>query len=409
MIKISNRVDTTLPYETFPSCVIDGKTTLRRRRRSQDITFGPVLAGGLFVIAALLAGGCSGKKTVPIPPVPVTVAQALVQHEPLSLNAIGFVEPIESVSIKAQVGGVINQVSFAEGQDIRAGQVLFQIDPRPFQVALDAALAQLARDKSQAANAETQAKRYADLVKKDYVTQEQSDSVRTQAEMFRSTVRVDEAAVAQARLNLDYATIKAPISWRTGSLLVKRGNVVKANDATLVVINQINPIRVSFSIPGDQLPQVQKYAARDKLEVHVQASRNGGNYEVKGYLTFLDNAVDPQTGTVTLKAECPNQANSLWPGQFVDTELVLTIEAAVLTVPAGAVVTGQDGTFVFVVGPDKTVRKQAVKINRTLDSIMVIDKGLKAGDTVVTDGQMRLLPGAAVQVNSSLADKGRTL
>jgi len=409
MIKISNRVDTTLPYETFPSCVIDGKTTLRRRRRSQDITFGPVLAGGLFVIAALLAGGCSGKKTVPIPPVPVTVAQALVQHEPLSLNAIGFVEPIESVSIKAQVGGVINQVSFAEGQDIRAGQVLFQIDPRPFQVALDAALAQLARDKSQAANAETQAKRYADLVKKDYVTQEQSDSVRTQAEMFRSTVRVDEAAVAQARLNLDYATIKAPISGRSGSLLVKRGNVVKANDATLVVINQINPIRVSFSIPGDQLPQVQKYAARDKLEVHVQASRNGDNYEVKGYLTFLDNAVDPQTGTVTLKAECPNQANSLWPGQFVDTELVLTIEAAVLTVPAGAVVTGQDGTFVFVVGPDKTVRKQAVKINRTLDSIMVIDKGLKAGDTVVTDGQMRLLPGAAVQVNSSLADKGRTL
>jgi multidrug efflux system membrane fusion protein len=338
----------------------------------------------------------------------VTVTQALLQPEPLSLNTIGFVEPIETVSVKAQVGGVINRVSFSEGQDVRAGQILFQIDPRPFQVSLDAAMAQLARDKSQAANAETQAKRYADLVKKDYVTQEQYDSVRTQTEMLRSTVRVDEAAVAQARLNLDYATIKAPISGRTGSLLVKRGNVVKANDATLVVINQINPIRVSFSIPGDQLPQVQKYTTQGKLEVHVQASRNGNSSEVKGYLTFLDNTVDSQTGTVTLKAECPNKANSLWPGQFVDTELVLTIEAAVLTVPTGAVVTGQDGTFVFIVGPDKTVSKQAVKINRTLDSIMVIDKGLKAGDTVVTDGQMRLLPGAAVQIKSSLVDKGRT-
>lgn len=377
------------------------------RLKGHGIPFGRRLAGGLFVIAALLAGGCAGKKAAPIPPVPVTVAQALVQREPLSLNAIGFVEPIETVFVKAQVGGVINIVSFLEGQDVRSGQILFQIDPRPFQVALDAALAQLARDKSQAANAETQAKRYTDLVKKDYVTQEQYDSVRTQAEMFRSTVRVDEAVVAQARLNLDYATIKAPISGRTGSLLVKRGNVVKANDATLVVINQINPIRVSFSVPGDQLPQVQKYAARGKLEVHVQASRNGSSSDVKGYLTFLDNTVDPQTGTVTLKAECPNQANSLWPGQFVDTELVLAIEAAVLTVPAGAVVTGQDGTFVFVVGPDKTVSKRAVKINRTLDSVMVIDQGLKAGDTVVTDGQMRLLPGAAVQIKSSLADKGR--
>jgi len=408
MTEILNRVDTVLPYESSQSGGAGGKKPFGFRRRGHGLPFGRGLAGVLFAIAALLAGGCGGKKAVPILPVPVTVAKALVHAEPLSLNAIGFVEPIETVSVKAQVGGVIDRVSFSEGQDVQAGQILFQIDPRPFQVSLDAALAQLARDKSQEANAETQAKRYADLVKKDYVTQEQYDSVRTQAEMLRSTVRVDEAAVAQARLNLDYATIKAPISGRTGSLLVKRGNVVKANDATLVVINQINPIRVSFSIPGDQLPQVQKYVARGKLEVHVQASRNGSSSEVKGYLTFLDNTVDSQTGTVTLKAECPNKANSLWPGQFVDTELVLTIEAAVLTVPAGAVVTGQDGTFVFIVGPDKTVRKQAVKINRTLDSIMVIDQGLKAGDTVVTDGQMRLLPGAAVQIKSSLADKGRT-
>jgi multidrug efflux system membrane fusion protein len=409
MKEILHRVETAVPNGFIQCRGNGGQKSFGFRMIGHGIPCGRGLAGGVMLIIALLASGCSSKKAVSIPPVPVTVAQAMLQPEPLSLNAIGSVEPIETVSVKAQVGGVINKVSFLEGQEVRAGQDLFQIDPRPFQTALDSALAQLARDKSQAANARTQATRYADLVKKDYVTQEQYDSVRTQADMLRSTVQVDEAAVAQARLNLDYATIKAPISGRTGSLLVKRGNVVRANDATLVVINQINPIRVSFSIPGDQLPQVQKYAARGKLAVHVQSSRNGGGSEVKGYLTFLDNTVDPQTGTVTLKAECPNQANSLWPGQFVDTELVLTIEAAVLTVPAGAVITGQEGTFVFIVGRDKTVRKQAVKINRTLDSIMIIDKGLKAGDTVVTDGQMRLLPGAPVQIKATLADKGRAI
>jgi multidrug efflux system membrane fusion protein len=393
MKKLSIAANMTLPHE-----ISSGRT----------FPFGTILASAVVVLLALLAGGCAGKKTMPVPPVPVTVARAEIKPEPLSLNTIGIVEPIETVSIKAQVGGVITHVSFAEGQDVQAGQALFQIDPRPFQVSLDAALAQLSRDQAQAANSATQAKRYADLVKKDYVTQEQFDSVRTQAEMFLSTVRVDEAAVAQARLNLEYATIRAPISGRTGSLLVKRGNVVKANDATLVVINQIDPIRVSFSIPGDQLPQVQKYAARGKLEVHVQASRNGDKTQVKGTLSFLDNSVDAQTGTVALKAECPNKGNTLWPGQFVDTELVLTIEASVLTVPTGAVVTGQDGTFVFVVGRDKTVSKRPVVVSRTLDSVMVIDMGLKAGDLVVTDGQMRLLPGMEVQIKSNPAGKGRT-
>lgn len=376
--------------------------------RNRGAGLGFAAAVLLVTFLALLAGSCGGKKKLPVPPVPVTVATAVIRAEPLSLNTIGFVEPIETVSIKTQVGGVIDRVSFSEGQDVRAGQVLFQIDPRPFRVALDAAQAQLARDRSQAANADIQAQRYADLVKKDYVTREQSDSARTQAEMLRSTVRVDEAAVAQARLNLDYATIRAPISGRTGSLLIKRGNVVKANDATLVVINQIDPIRVSFSIPGDQLPQVQKYAARGKLEVHVRPSRDNGGSEVKGILSFLDNAVDPQTGTVTLKAECPNKERSLWPGQFVDTELVLAVEDAVLTVPAGAVVTGQDGNFVFIVGPDHTVSKRPVTVNRTIDNTAVIDQGLAAGDTVVTDGQLRLLPGTAVQVKPGPAELGRT-
>jgi multidrug efflux system membrane fusion protein len=361
-------------------------------------------ACGLLVATVLLTG-CSGRKSASPAPVPVTVGRVVVQPEPLSLNAVGTVEPIETASVKAQVGGVITKVSFSEGQNVRAGQLLFQIDPRPFEVALDAATAELGKDKSQAENAEIQAKRYADLVKKDYVTQEQYDAARTQAEMLKSTVQVDEAAVEQAKLNLGYASIAAPISGRTGSLLVKRGNVVKANDAVLVVINQMRPIRVSFAIPENQLPLVRKYASRGKLEVHVKTSSDSSRSEFKGRLVFIDNEVDPGTGTVTLKADFSNEGGSLVPGQFVDTELVLTIEPAALTVPAGAVVTGQEGTFAFVVRPDKKVEKRPVRVNRTLNNTVVVDEGLKPGETVVTDGQMRLVPGATVAIKSAPSEK----
>lgn len=360
----------------------------------------------LFATAVALTG-CSGKKSASMPPVPVTVAQVATKSEPLSLNVVGTVEAMETASVRAQVGGVITKVSFVEGQYVPAGHVLFQIDPRPFQTALDAALGQLARDKSQAENAKIQAERYADLVKKDYVTQEEYDAARTQADALGSTVQVDEANVEQARLNLGYASVTAPISGRTGSVLVKRGNVVKANDAALVVINQISPIRVSFAIPQDQLPLVQKYASRGALEVHVWTSRDSSRSEVKGRLVFLDNEVDPSTGTVTLKADFSNEQGSLLPGQFVNTELVLTVEPEALTVPAGAVVTGQDGTFVFVVRSDKKVEKRPVRVNRTLNNTVVIDQGLKTGETVVTDGQMRLVPGATVAIKSSPSKSSR--
>jgi membrane fusion protein, multidrug efflux system len=363
---------------------------------------------GLAVLATLLIStACGRAKQGPPPTVPVTVAKASIQPEPLSLKVVGTVEPIESVAIRAQVGGVITQITFTEGQDVKAGQLLIQIDPRPFKASLDAAQAQLAKDKAQAANAEIQAKRYEQLVAKDFVTKEQYDGARTQAEMLASSVQADEAAVEQARLNLAYAALAAPISGRTGSLLVKKGNVVKANDAPLVVINQMQPIRVSFAIPGGQLPLVQKYSAGGPLKVQVRPSRDGKDAELEGALVFVDNAVDSSTGTVTLKGEFGNGEGYLWPGQFVDTELVLAIEPKALTVPAVAVVTGQEGPFVFVVTGDAKVEKRSVKVNRTVDSTAVIDEGLREGETVVTDGQMRLVPGSVVEVKAGPASERR--
>jgi multidrug efflux system membrane fusion protein len=366
-----------------------------------------------LILSAVVIGvgltGCGGREARRMPPVPVTAAQVKIQSIPLVLDFVGVVEPIETVAIKAQVGGVITHVNFSEGQEVREGQLLFQIDSRPFQVSLDAAEAQLARDKAQAANAEIQAGRYADLVQKEYVTQEQYDAARTQAEMLKSVVQADVAAVEQAKLNLAYASITAPISGRTGSLLVKKGNVIKANDAVLVVINQMRPIRVSFSIPGDKLPLVRKYSAHSRLEVIIKSSRNGDSGETKGYLSFFDNTVDTTTGTVVLKAEFGNEKGSLWPGQFVDTELVLTVEPSVLTVPAGAIVTGQEGTFVFVINAGKKAEKRLVKLNRTLDGTAVIDEGLKDGEIVVTDGQMRLVPGAVVEIKSDIHAKRKNL
>ena len=358
------------------------------------------------VVAFALAG--LGAKAPPkLPPAPVVTAVAVVQPMALSLVAVGSVEPIESVAVRPQVGGAITRVAFAEGEDVKAGQLLFQIDPRPLQAALAAAQAQLARDQAQAANADAQAARYERLVAKDFVTKEQNDAARTQAAVSAAAVQADEAAVQQAKLNLAYASVSSPVAGRAGGVLVKKGNVVAAGGTPLVVVNQITPIRVTFAVPGSQLPLVQKYRAGGALEVRVRASRDGAGDQVAGRLTFVDNAVDPATGTVALKAEFANADGALWPGQFVDAELVLAVEPQALTVPAAAVVTGQEGPFVFVVGADKKVEKRPVKVNRTVGQVTVLDAGLQAGETVVTDGQMRLVPGAVVEVRTGQADQGR--
>ncbi len=360
-----------------------------------------------IMLAMSVLAGCSKEKARQIPPAPVTTAQVALQAQPLALNVVGLVEPIESVAVKPQAGGVITGVHFMEGGDVRAGQLLFRIDPRPYQAALHAAEAQLARDSSQAVYTAMQAQRYAGLSEKDFVTREQYEQASTQAEMFKAALKVDQAAVEQARLNLGYTAVTAPISGRAGALLVKRGNVVSPNGPALVVINQMDPIRVGFAIPGTELPLVQKWAAGGTLTVHVRPSRNGGGEEqMTGRLSFLDNAVDAATGTVALKAEFANEKEQLWPGQFVDVELVLTIENEALTVPVSALVTGQEGTFVYVVTADNRAEKRAVKVNRTLGGIIVLDGGVQAGEQVVTDGQVKLVPGARVELRKGTAAGG---
>jgi multidrug efflux system membrane fusion protein len=357
----------------------------------------------VIVLALLLvSAACSGKKTGAPPPVPVLAAAVEVRPVPILLTAVGTVEPIQSVAVKAQVDGVITRVGFIEGEEVKAGQLLFQIDHRPYQAALDQAKAQLARDQSQAANAQTQAVRYSDLAAKDYVTKEQSEGVRAQADALSSVVRADEAAVEQARLSLAYASVASPISGRAGAVLLKLGNVAKANDEPLVVVNQIAPIRVSFAVPADRLPDVQRYRAKGELDVLVTPSRDGLGDPVKGRLTFVDNAVDDRTGTVILKGEFANGAGLLWPGQFVDAKLLLTVQPEALVVPQAAVVTGQEGTFVFVIKGDGTVDKRLVKVDRTVDGMAVVSEGLSPGQSVVTDGQVRLLPGAKVELKAGL-------
>jgi multidrug efflux system membrane fusion protein len=357
----------------------------------------PALA---VVTAALLASGCSKAKPPAKRPVPVTVATAQRGAVPYLVIANGAVEPINTVSVQSQVTGVLTQVFFKEGDDVAAGQKLFQIDSRQYEADLRQAQAVLARDEAQAANAKRDAERYAALVSKDYVTKAQADQAAAAAAAQQAVVEADRAAVESARLNVEYCTITAPISGRTGSLLVRAGNLLRGGTSSpLVVINQIRPIRVRFAVPQAQLPDVQRYVKKGTIRVRV--TPNGGGAPIEGGLSFLENAVDSTTGTVALKAEFPNTDAALWPGEFVMVEMQLFLEPNAVTVPADAVLVGQNGSYVFVIGPDSTARVQPVESERTVKDVAVISKGIDAGMLVVTDGQSRLEPGSKVDIKSS--------
>ena len=337
----------------------------------------------LFVraLAGLLLGlaACKEETLPPPPPVPVTLAAVERQAVPFELLATGTVEPLQAVSVQPQVSGPIVRVAFREGQDVEKGRVLFQIDPRPFQATLSRAEAILERDKAQEANARQEAARYSELAGQEYVTAQQYDQSRTAAAAAAATLAASQAELAEARLNLQYATIRAPIAGRTGSLRVREGNLVRASEATpLVTINQIRPILVRFAVPAANLSLIQERRA-DKLV--VRAEPVGGGRASEGTMSFVDNAVDTTTGTIMLKGTFPNVDGALWPGEFVNVRLRLYVDQDALTVPARAVVTGQEGSYVFVVQKDSTAATRPVKVVRQAGDLAVVERRDRARAT----------------------------
>jgi len=355
--------------------------------------------------------------------VPVSVVKVGKRDVPINIQVIGNVEPYSTIAVKAQVGGILNKVSFQEGDFVKTGDLLFSVDPRPLRAQLDQMMAtlaknnaqlkqaeaNLARDIAQAQYAQAQANRYAKLMQEGVISKEQSEQTRTNADAVEQAVSADRAAIESAKaeivatqatvenhkVQLDYTEIRSPIDGRTGNIMVKQGNVVNANTMDLMTINQVEPIYVTFAVPESQLRDVKKYMAVGKLPVTVAPQDDEAATEV-GHLTFVDNSVDPATGTIKLKGTFPNKNHRLWPGQFVRVTLRLTTQINALVVPNQAVQTGQDGEFVFVVKEDRTVESRPVTTSVRVDQDMVVSKGLEFGETVVTEGQLRLSPGARV-------------
>ncbi len=355
-------------------------------------------------LALPLLAACGGAPKKPAQdPAPVRVAEAARRPVPVEVAAIGHVEALSTVAVRPQAGGALTEVAFREGDEVAAGQLLFTIDPRPYEAALAQAKANLARDRARLAEARQTFERYRELVAKEYVTREQFDQARANSEALAATIEGDEAAVEQAKLNLGYCRVTAPIAGRTGSLLVHAGNLVKAgDDRALVTINRLEPIRVAFSLPERELLAVRERARKARLA--VSATPPGGTPH-EGELAFVDNAVDATTGTIELKALFPNRDRALWPGQFVNVSLVLETEADALAVPTAAVQTGQSGGFVWVVAGGKAEARPVV-VKRAWQSLSVLDGGVKPGEKVVVDGQLRLAPGAPVTVLGEGGAKG---
>jgi len=347
----------------------------------------------------VIAAACKDAPPPRTPPVPVEVAQATQISAPLTVSANGVVEPLQTVAVTAQVGGTLDNVTFQEGDDVQAGQVLFHIDARPFEAALRQAEATLARDSAQAVSAQREAERYKALVEKDYVTKSQADQAEATAAALKATLVADHAALDNARINLNYTTIRAPIAGRTGRLLVRQGNVVRPNADALVVINQLHPILVRFPVVQREFPAVHRRFAAGNTPVRVVTADSSKVAEA-GSLAFLDNAVDSLTGTVTAKAKFVNQGNVLWPGEYVRVSLELAVEENTVAVPTRAVLAGQSGSYVFVVGNDKVATVRPISPGRVVGEFTTIADGIKPGEQVVVDGQSRLTPNAHVELKA---------
>ena len=357
-----------------------------------------------LLLVAAAAGACGRQPSGGPPRVAVTVARAERRAVPYQLGATGTVEPIRAVAVLPRVEGTVLRVRFDEGDEVVAGQILFQVDARPYQAALLQAEAALSRDLVQADNATRDAARYRELATNNTVTQEDYQQKQANADALAATVRADSAALAAAQLNVEYATIRAPIGGRTGSLTVREGALVRPTDPTpLVTINQLRPILVRFTVPSSNLPDLRRYGDRP-LRV-VARPGSSGTGPLDGVLAFMDNHVDSITGTVLLKGRFANGDGQLWPGEFVDVTLVLAIEADALVVPAQAVMSSQQGTYVFIVNGDGSASQQPVTVARTVDSLAVIAQGVTPGALVVTDGQLRLTPNARVDIRGGLGSE----
>jgi multidrug efflux system membrane fusion protein len=355
----------------------------------------------LFVFFAL--GGCTDKAAAPpdAPVIPVMAAKVAQKPMPIELHAIGAGEAHATVSVESQVAGIVQAVNYQQGQFVRKGDLLVSLDDRPFVASLQLAEANLAKDKAQAELAKVQAARYEKLFQSGIAPKEQYDQFAATADAADASVKADQAQMETAKLQVSYCSIYAPISGRVGSQLIYPGAVVKANDVpVLALINEISPIYVTFSVPQQYLNEIKGYMAKGRLGVQVIPSDNSA--PEAGYLTFVDNAVDPTTGTIKLKGTFANTDLRLWPGEFVNVVLRLTEQEKAVVVPSQAVQTGQQGDYVFVIKPDMTVDSRIVKVSRTINGQSVITEGVQPGETVVTDGQVRLVPGSKVVIKTSL-------
>ncbi len=371
---------------------------LLSRRGAAGVVFGLALAIAAALLLHRLLPGTRAAPAPGTPPVPVAVASVVRKSVPYRLNAIGNVVPYTTVALKARIDGQIIAVRFREGDLVKKGSVLFEIDPRPFIAALDQAKATAARDQASLARAKDQDVRYQDLLKQNFISQDAYEQVRTNARTAAATVRADEAAVETAKLQLDYSTIRSPIDGYAGRIMIQIGNLVKANDTNaLVTLNQIMPVYTSFSVPEQNLAAIREHQAAGDLVVQVTLP-NSRHAPITGRLSFIDNSADTTTGTIALKAEFPNKDTALWPGQFVDVSMTLYREDNAVVVPTQAVQNGPNGQYVFIVKPDETVDLRNVKIARAEGDDSVIASGLAPGERVVTVGQLRLAPGSKVTV-----------
>jgi multidrug efflux system membrane fusion protein len=339
--------------------------------------------------------------------VPVVAGVAQQKDVPIFLDGLGTIQALNTVAVRARVDGQLEKLAIKEGEEVKEGDLIAQLDPAPFQAALDQALAKQRSDEVQLANARTDLQRYSELVQKKVIAQQQYDTQKALVAQLDATVKNDQAAVTSARVQLEYTRITSPIAGRTGIRIVDVGNIVHASDQTgIAIITQLRPIALIFTLPEQSLPEIHRRdESGETLEV-LAVSRDNKTTLGTGKLTVIDNQIDTTTGTIRLKAEFPNEDNALWPGQFVNARLLLTTRKGGVVVPAAAVQRGPDGSYVYVIMEDSTVQMWPVVVGQTENNEALIDSGLAGGEKIVVDGQYKLQPGATVKLGDSPGHTG---